>query len=194
MEALLQQYNQFCQNNPNFKHLHASILKLLYKSLVRPHLEYASSVWCPVLKMDIANLEKVQRRATKLVPEISTLSYSERLDHLKLPTLQYRRLRQDLLFVYKHSKDLITLDTRTHCSTCQHNPDMFTPSLSQSTRGHNLKIQISHHTGARNRFLTSRTIPTWNVLNSNTVNAPNINAFKNSLKSDLSMPSKFCAF
>lgn len=177
-----------------FKHLNADIFKLLYKSLVRPHLEYASSVWCPILKIDIANLEKVQRRATKLVPEISSLSYSERLDHLKLPTLQYRRLRQDLLFVFKHANNLITLDTRTHCSSCQHNPDMFMPTLSQSTRGHNHKLQIAHHKGARNRFLTTRALPTWNILSNSTVNKPTVNGFKNALNSDLSMPNKYCDF
>ena len=78
-----------------FKNLDADIFKLLFKSLVRPHLEYASSVWCPILKMDIANIEKVQRRATKLIPGFESLPYHDRLVRLKLPTLQYRRLRQD---------------------------------------------------------------------------------------------------
>jgi len=40
---------------------------LLYKSMVRPHLEYANSVWCPYQKKDITEIEKVQKRATKLI-------------------------------------------------------------------------------------------------------------------------------
>jgi len=40
---------------------------MLYKSLVRPHLEYANSVWSPYKKGDVEAIEKVQRRATKLL-------------------------------------------------------------------------------------------------------------------------------
>ena len=51
----------------------------LFKSLVRPHLEYASTVWCPVFKKNRVAIENVQRLATKLVTSISHLPYSERL-------------------------------------------------------------------------------------------------------------------
>ena len=76
------------------------MLKILYKSLIRPHVEYANCIWNPVLKKDADLIEKVQRRATKLVPHLRKKSYSERLKHLKLPTLAYRRLRGDLIQVY----------------------------------------------------------------------------------------------
>ena len=174
-----------------FKYLDADMFKLLYKSLVRPQLEYTSSVWSPTLKTDINSLEKVQRRATKLVPEIASLSYPERLEYLKLPTLQYRRLRQDLIFIFKFTNQLITLNTKTHCKVCQHNPDMLTPSLSLTTRGHPHKFQIHHHQGIRNRFLTSRALNTWNNLNTTTVNSKTVNSFKNLLASDLSMKNKY---
>jgi len=77
------------------------ILLLLYKAMVRPHLEYANSVWCPYIKGDIAGIEKVQKRATKLVISLKHLSYIERLRQLKLPTLKYRRLRGDMIEVFK---------------------------------------------------------------------------------------------
>jgi ribonuclease P/MRP protein subunit RPP40 len=172
-----------------FKYLDADMFNLLYKSLVRPHLEYASSVWSPTLKGDIQNLEKVQRRATKLVPGISALPYEDRLKQLHLPTLQYRRLRTDLILIYKYTNHLITLDPNTRCSRCN-NISMLPASPSLHTRGHNQKFQVQHHPGIRNRFLTSRCIPTWNNLNHNTVNAKSINHFKN-LSINLSMPNKY---
>ena len=51
----------------NFIHMDKSTFVLLYKAMVRPHLKYSNSVWCPFKKGDIENIEKVQKRATKLV-------------------------------------------------------------------------------------------------------------------------------
>jgi len=74
----------------NFEHITRNCFVILYKSLVRSHLEHANSVWYPKRKMDIDKLERVQKRATKLIPELPKKSYSDRLKALKLPTLQYR--------------------------------------------------------------------------------------------------------
>ena len=64
----------------------------LYKTLVRPHLEYANCVWSPFLQMDTTRLEKVQRRATKIIPSLADLPYTERLkelNYLRCPTEEY---------------------------------------------------------------------------------------------------------
>ena len=85
----------------NFIHMSSSTFLLLYTSLVRPHLDYASSVWCPHKTGDIENVEKVQKRATKLIIELKTLPYTERLKRLNLHTLKYRRLRGDMIEMFK---------------------------------------------------------------------------------------------
>ena len=83
-----------------FKHLTKDVFKLLYKSLVRPHLEYNSVIWSPHLKKDMDSIERVQRRATKMVPELRNLSYEDRLRQLELPTLKFRRDIADIIEVY----------------------------------------------------------------------------------------------
>jgi len=58
---------------------------LLYKSMVRPHVEFANSVWCPYKISDLKEIEKIQKRATKLIIKVKNKSYTDRLIYLNLP-------------------------------------------------------------------------------------------------------------
>ena len=73
----------------------------LYKALVRPHLEYSIQVWRPYHKKDIDAIERIQRRATKMIPQLRNLSYEERLKECGLTTLETMRLRGDQVEVFK---------------------------------------------------------------------------------------------
>lgn len=73
-----------------FSNHDSNIIKKMYTSLVRPHLEYAVSVWNPYLKKDIDTLERVQRRATRSIKVFGELNM-ERLKRLNLTTLSTRR-------------------------------------------------------------------------------------------------------
>ncbi|KAK3095343.1 hypothetical protein FSP39_013497 [Pinctada imbricata] len=67
----------------SFTHLDYRTFCILFKSLVRPHLEYANCTWSPYKKKDIDTIENVQRRATKMLPNMQDLSYPERLKSLR---------------------------------------------------------------------------------------------------------------
>ena len=81
------------------------VMLLIYKSLIRPHIEYCVQVWNPVARHGnwaiILELENVQRRFTRLIDGIGLLPYSERLKKLKLTTLAERRMRADMIETYK---------------------------------------------------------------------------------------------
>ena len=81
----------------SFTHIDKNFLIKLYKSIVRPHLEYANVIWHPMYKRQIKLIEKVQRRFTKIIPNIKDLTYSERLRVLGLPSIKYRQIRADLI-------------------------------------------------------------------------------------------------
>ena len=102
-----------------------------------------------------------------------------------------RRLRMDLILLYKHTHQLIKIDTNTYCLKSKHNTNMLQPAARANNRGHNFKFQVHHHVGVRDRFYTSRILKTWNNLQLKTVNATSLNAFKTLLKSDPSMPDRF---
>ena len=79
----------------NLTYKENSLIVPLYKAIVRPHLEYSIQAWNPHLGKDIDMLEKIQRRATKLIPGLRDLRGEERLKECGLTTLETGRLRLD---------------------------------------------------------------------------------------------------
>ena len=117
----------------NFSHLDKDSFLCLYKSLVRPHLEYCSCVWSVLFKKDAISIENTQRRATKLVHHIQNLPYSDRLRYLGLPSLEYRRIRADVIQLYKIVNNIDRTERQ-----------LFDISAIQRTRGNSLKINKQH--------------------------------------------------
>jgi len=69
--------------------------------MVRPHVEFANSVWCPYNIGDVKEIQKIQQRATKLVTKLKNKTYIDRLIYLNLPTLKDVRLQGDMIEVFK---------------------------------------------------------------------------------------------
>ena len=159
--------------NRAFENKDKEIIKLLYVSMVRPHLEYAVQSWSPYLRKDIYLLEQVQRRATRLIPEIRHLPYEERLKALNLTSLEDRRTRGDLIEVFKMVHGIENIDYKKFFSISTGGP-------SCQTRGHRLKIELPFsRTEKRKNFFSIRSINAWNKLPSVVVLSPNVNTFKN---------------
>ena len=92
----------------NFPRLDTASFNIIYKGYLRPHLEFCAQAWSRTLEKDKLVLEKVQRRANKLVCGLKNKSYSDRLRIiLGLTTLEAKRLRGDLIETYKivHRKE-----------------------------------------------------------------------------------------
>lgn len=156
-----------------FTHLDEQSFLVLYKSFVRPRLEYCIQAWSPNLKKDIEVLEAVQRRATKLVKNLRRKPYNARLESLKLTSLERRRTRGDLIEVHK------ILTGREGI-----NPSTFfdRANTGYNLRGHSLKLYVDRYrTNARKFSFSNRVVPIWNNLSEETISAPSTNSFKNRL-------------
>ena len=153
----------------SFEHLDAETLPVLYKSLVRPHLEYCNTVWGPFNREDQQRVERVQRRATKLIPAIRDLPYTERLRILGLPSLYYRRRRGDMIMVYQLLHEGVDVDPE----------NFFTSTAVGPTRGHPWKLMKPRaETRTRRLAFGVRTINDWNALPTSVVAASTLQLFQ----------------
>ena len=148
---------------------HKTITKL-YKALVRPKLEYCIQAWRPYLRKDIDKIERVQRRATKLISECRFLPYKDRLQYSGLTTLEDRRDRGDMIEVFKLIKGVTKMDSTK----------LINISSNTRTRGHACKLLKNRpRLDIRKNYFSHRVVNKWNALPAHVIEADSVNSFKN---------------
>ena len=139
---------------------------------MRPHLEYAVQFWSPNYIKDQNLLERVQRRTTKQIPTLRNLSYEERLKRLDMFPLYKRRVRGDLIEVFKILNKFDKI-----------NPEqLFAMNTATVTRGNGMKLKGQRcNTIARQSYFNVRVVDTWNRLPASVVSSKTIDSFKSRL-------------
>ena len=158
-----------------------NVIIKLYKSLVRPKLEYCVQVWRPYLKKDIDKIERVQQRATKMIKNCKNLSYEDRLRKTELTTLEDRRTRGDLIEAFKMMKGFSKVKFS----------DYFDIATCSRTRRHRYKlIKLRSKSNVRQNYFSQRIVNTWNNLPEEVLAAESVNSFKNLYDKYCSYPNK----
>ena len=155
----------------SFSCLDPPMFQTLYTTLIRPHLEYASVIWNPCQLGNARSIEKIQRRATRIVPQLRNIPYHDRLNALDLPSLLYRRRFLDMVMVYKiiHGLDGAPFD------------DFFSyHNISTRSNGFKLYKHFSR-LNVRKFSFSQRVINDWNNLPMEVVQTSNVILFKAAL-------------
>ena len=151
-----------------FKYMDCHLFRLIYTAIIRPHLDYADFIWSPHFQTDITQLENVQRRATRLVPELLVLTYEEHLQKLNLPSLVYRRRRMDMIQTFRILKGVDNM-----------NPTDFFELSERQSRGHSIKlVKKKNHLNIRKYTFSNRIFDQWNALPNAVVDSPDVTSFK----------------
>ena len=145
------------------------MLATLYKSLVRPILEYGHCSTRPYYNKDMDALENVQRRITKFSPRLRFLPYEERLRKLEIPTLAYRFHRGDLIEMYKLCNG--AYDNVPAQRIVQFNKNHL--------RGHQYKVSMERFYKDMGRWtFGNRVVQHWNNLPERVICSTNLRTFK----------------
>ena len=129
------------------------VLVPLYSALVRPHLEYCVQFWTPHFKKDANKLEVVWRRATRMIKGLEAKPYEERLKKLGMFSLENRKLRGNMIALFKYLKGCYT----------EVGKDLFSIIPEWRTCNNGLKLnEAIFQLNIRRNFLTVRAVQQWN--------------------------------
>ena len=152
-----------------FKNKNSDAMIPLFKTFVRPILEYNSIIWSPYTKKYVNKIEKIQIKFCKLVSDFRDLSYQHKLKKAKLLSLRARRIQHQLITMFKMKNNLVDL-----CFE-----DFFQKNNYNKTRGNAFKLIIpKSKSKAHQGFFTNACVKHWNRLKSSEINVRTCRMFK----------------
>ena len=159
------------------------VLAKLFKAFVRPVLEYAVAVWSPWTEGDCEVLEKVQKRAIRMMCDVRGATYEEKLKDAGLMLLKERRLRGDMIEVFKVVKGINKVNREEWFEMVEEGQRRKSQNMVENNEG-----EVEHrqdvikkerfHLEVRKNFFTVRVADCWNNLPEYVKSATNVNMFK----------------
>ena len=168
----------------------------LYKTFVRPKLEYASSAWSPWLEKDKKLLEKVQERLVRMISDVRGTSYEEKLKNAGLTTLEKRRERGDVIQAFKTIKGFsrVQVEKWFKFETENSRPTRSNTILTdegEKRRQHVMKIEAARLETRKNSYRI-RVAKEWNQIPEWVKGKESVNAFKNAYDKWIDNQSRTC--
>lgn len=161
------------QISRSFHYRDRHVFLRLYIQYVRPHLEYSCSAWSPWTLQDIEVLEAVQKKAIGMISGLTSTDYKDKLKELGMWTLKKRRVKFDLVQMYKIAHNIGEIQTSIVLYRDR--------EILQSTRLQTDPLNIlkpRSNLEVRKNFFTVRIAELWNAVPSDLKNARNVNLFK----------------
>ena len=149
----------FVSRNPTF-------LSNIFKLYVRPHIEYCVEVWNPVFREDINKMERVQNKMSRLIREGSRVRPQERNARLGISSHEIRRLRGDLINIYKYVNKGALFTLRDDSRLRGNDKAIRRPMFQANPKRHSFAY---------------RSVDEWNILPNFVVNSETLNVFKSNI-------------
>ena len=151
-----------------FYYLDEGMMRKILVTLIRPQMEYAAVIWSPHMKKHQKKIERIQRLATRMIPDFKNKSYEERLEKLNLTTLEERRIRGDMITMYKIVNGINILDR-----------EIVKVGPSNYLRGHGKRLRKETCTSDIKKYsFPYRSIEKWNKLRSEVIVAECVSQMK----------------
>ena len=150
----------------------------LYKQYVRPHLEFAVSAWSPWTQGDREMLEKIQRRAVRMVSGLKGTSYEAKLEELDMLSLEDRRILYDQVQTFKIIRGFDAVNRDTWFTLVGPNPGRVTRHTSDPLN----IVRQQGRTETRRSFFSLRVVDTWNSLPSEVKHTNSVASFRHQVR------------
>jgi len=177
MKAAKTAQTVLAQLTRSFHYRDRHVFVRLYIQYVRPHLEFSVPSWSPWQETDKECLEKVQKRAIRMVSGLKSESYEDRLKELGLTTLEERRHQIDMAQVYKILNGKDRVDWNSWFRLARDGPR----ETRRAADPLNLQLRPARLEVRRN-FFSNRVVESWNSIPAELKRAKNLKGFKEGYK------------